>query len=601
MPLFLRVTLVVATLLAGATASAAAITGTVTNAANGARLANMVVAAYDATGIQRGLATTGSDGRYSISVPSGDYRVLAWDNSLEFATAFDGGAESFETSPVRTLTASSSVEVNFALVVGGTIRGSVTNSSGNPVGVAVVEIYNLSGTRRTFAAVDSAGHFSIVVPPGDYKAVAYDPRGILATQFHQRVRAFSDAAVIHVDARDTVSGVSFRLAQTASIDGTVVDGATGVALPGVVVYAYTAAGAQVTSASTDASGAYRLLVPSGDYRLVAGDPERVYATTFHVSSRSFEQSDVVVLSDGQQLRDVRLTMQRGGSIEGHIPAGAGITVQAYNADGTLHVATITDTNGNYRLVAAPGEYRIVAFDAAGNFSAEFYGSAQTFAAATPVLVTAGSIATGVNIDLDRAGRVSGRAVRGTTAQPLAKITIAAYDADNLLVATTRTGSDGRYVLALRPGVYRLAAFDEELNLSTAYAGGARTFESSVPVTIVADTAATVDFTLAAGVRVSGLITNAQGEPLSGVDVFALDAAGERVAGAVTHGDGSYVMAVPPGSYKFVAIDGRRRFGSRYYPGVQSFGEALPVSIAPGQSPPVSFELVGLSRRRAVRH
>lgn len=595
-----RTVLVAATALAAAwTAGAATISGTVSSASSGVRLSSMVVAAYDTSGVLRANGTTATNGRYTLSVPPGDYRVLAYDPAGVFATAFDGGADSFETSPVRNV--AEAVEIDFALVTGGMISGTVSVSGGGRLGDAVVEVYNLSGTRRAFGATDALGEYSIVVPPGDYKVVAYDPRGLLATQFHPRVRAWDEAAPVHVNAGANASGITFVLAAAAGISGTAVDGATGVALSGVAIYAYTPDGARVAQVDTDAAGAFRLDVPAGDYRLVAADPNRVFATTFHVASKSFEASNVLTVRSGEQLRDVRIALARGGTITGHVSAGPGIVVLAYNPDGTLHTEAVTGADGNYVLVAAAGEYRVVATDPAGVYASEFYSGTQSFPTAQPVFVTVGAPTTGVDFSLDRAGRFLGRVTRSLTSQPLADITIAAYAAAGVLTGSTRTGADGRYVLILPEGSYRVLAFDEELTFATAYAGGAKTYESTMPAALAPGATVTADFAMTNGVRVTGQVTDTQGNGLSGVEVFALDAVGERVA-AGTSNDGAFVFVVPSGAYRFVAIDPSRRHAIRYYPDAVRFEDAAVVSILPGQSAPLAFSLpAGTARRRAVRH
>src|SRR5688572_30538662 len=131
-------------------ANAATVSGTVTSAATGNALSGMVVAAYDPAGNLAGTAITDATGLYVLSLPAGQYRLLAYDPAGVYATMFDANAESFETSPVTTLGAVDTVRRDFSLVAGGTVSGSVAVTGGAPLADAVVEAYNLSGTRRGF-------------------------------------------------------------------------------------------------------------------------------------------------------------------------------------------------------------------------------------------------------------------------------------------------------------------------------------------------------------------------------------------------------------------------------------------------------------------
>jgi len=137
----------------------------VTDAASGGRLSSMVVRAYTAAGLDVSATTSDSAGRYTLGLPQGDYRILAYDQNGVYATSFGPNADSFETAPILHLTATDVANYNFALPVGGSISGAVT-AAGGSVSQAVVAVYNLSGTRRGFTAADSSGNYSIVVPPG---------------------------------------------------------------------------------------------------------------------------------------------------------------------------------------------------------------------------------------------------------------------------------------------------------------------------------------------------------------------------------------------------------------------------------------------------
>ncbi|HEX8169763.1 MAG TPA: carboxypeptidase regulatory-like domain-containing protein [Thermoanaerobaculia bacterium] len=573
--------------MTAAGAGAATVSGTVSS--GGRALSGMVVAAYDPSGALRATASTDPTGLYVLNLPAGDYRLLAYDPAGVYATLFDGNAESFETTPVRTIGAAGA-QVSFALVKGGTVSGQVTIAGGSPGGGAVVEVYNLSGTRRAFATADASGNFSIVVPPGQYKVIAYDPGGTYAQSFYSNARSFAEATPLQVF-ESVNTAIVLNLGLAARVSGIAVDAATGARLASIGIYAYTPGGALVASTITDSSGAFALALPAGDYRFVGADPARTYATSFYDRGIAFESSTVVSLAAGAQRANVQLALARGARISGHVNS-ANLTVAAYNLDGTLHASTTSDANGNYTLLVAPGEYRIAVSDPFLTYATLFYGGTPTFAAAQRLFVS-GDVG-GIDVTLPRGGRVSGTLRDPSRSTPLAGMTVAAYDAAGLLVATATSGADGRYLLVLAPGAYRLLAFDPQLVYATSYAGGATSYETTASLSIAFDTLVTADFAMQRGVRVSGTVRIGALAAPAGVEVFALDATGNRVAATTVGANGAFTLVVPPGTYRFVAADPQRR----YVAGAPTAA----ITVVSGQNvPPQSLTLESVAKRRSVRH
>jgi uncharacterized surface anchored protein len=587
MSLTARALLVFIALMSAAAAFAGNVTGTVTDAATSLRLGGMIVAAYDATGTLRGTATTDATGLYVLSLANGDYRVLAYDPNGNYATQFDTNAESFETSPLRNV-GNSGLQLNFALLRGGTISGRVQNPNGTPRADATVEVYNLSGTRRAFTTTNANGDYTVVLPPGDYKVVAFDQ--FSGAQFYRDAVAFAAAQPVRVTQSVTTANIFFTLVAAARATGIVIDAATQTPIGGIDVYAYTPAGAQVARTTTAANGTFALTLPAGQFRLVAADPVRVFATSYYNGANSFARAETLGFTAGQQRANLQFTLMRGALLRGRVN-GANLTVAAYNLDGTLHASTTSEADGTYTLVVAPGEYKLAISDPTLTYATRFYGDVSDFRSATRLLVA--SDMSNVDVTLPRGGRVAGTVRDAANAQPLAGITVAAYDAAGVLISSAVTGADGRYTLVVAPGPYRVLAFDPQLNFVTAYAGGATSYETTVPVNVNVDTTFTVDLSLRRGTRVSGRIAQQNGSGIAGVDVFALDASGNRVAGGTSSSDGAFTIVLPPGSYRFVAIDPQSRYARTEYPNSVTVTAASPA--------PVEITLQGLVRRRAVRH
>ena len=148
-----------------ASAQTASFSGVVRNTSGGL-LGDMTVQAYNPAGFPV-TATTDSQGRYLLVVPSGTYRLVAYDNSGTWAVSFYGNALSYEASEAINVTEGQSITVNFVLSPGRSISGFVGNAAtGAPLAGAVVAAYNLDGSRRTFVHTNNDGSFNLTVPAG---------------------------------------------------------------------------------------------------------------------------------------------------------------------------------------------------------------------------------------------------------------------------------------------------------------------------------------------------------------------------------------------------------------------------------------------------
>lgn len=551
--------LAIASLFVTAAALGGTVTGTIRAAASHEPLAGKIAAAYDTAGTLRASATSDATGLYLLSLPAGNYRVLAYDNAGVYATAFDGSAESFETTPLTTVGAANSVTRDFPLVIGGSATGLVTSTSGAPRMDAVVEAYNLSGTRRGFTTTNASGVYSIVLPPGQYKFVAYDANPNFSFSFYRDVRTFAEAVPVGVAASQVTGGINFKIELSARVTGMVVEGATGLPLAGITVYAYTPAGALVDETATGGAGTFGFTLPPGDYRFVAADRARTFAPGFFGSVLSFETASVVPLTAGSQQSNVQLALTRGATIAGVVRDASGaavpnVTVAAYNADGTLHTTATANASGAYQLLVAPGTYNLAVFDLQLNYATRLFGGSLG--------VATGQALHGMNFSLLRGGRVTGTVRDGAT--PHAGITVAAYDAAGILAASAITDANGAYAFVVTPGNYRIVAFDTANRFAASYDLGAPSFDQTVPRSIAAGATVTADIALRHGVTVTGEVVDASGNAVSGVNVFALDDASNRVSGATSSG-GAFTMIVPAGTYRFAAVDPAGRYATATIP------------------------------------
>jgi 5-hydroxyisourate hydrolase-like protein (transthyretin family) len=600
-PKFVLGALSVLLVVASQALSASVINGTVLDAQNGMKLSSMVVAAYTLDGSELVEATTDSAGHYQLSLPSGDYRLLAYDPNQVYATAFAGNAGSFDTSPAIN---SDQNGYDFALLPGGVAVGSVT--ANGPVGNPTVAAYNLDGTRRGFVQVSSSGAYSILLPPGEYKLAAYDDTQFYATEFFSAQPDFETANVVAIQGQRAATGINFHLAQAARIAGTVLNAEAPTPLPNMTVTAYTVDGSAVATATTDSSGRFVLVVPAGTFRIVAADPSMVYATAFFGGAASFEESVPVKVESGELRTAVQIQAEPAGFVSGHVASPdttslCCITVVAYNPNGRPRASTRTDQNGDYRLVLPPGEFRIGAYDERLIYAPRFYAMSDTFQNASPVTVQRSETVSNVSFLMDRAARFSGVVVDSSGA-PVGSISVAAYDRDGNVVASASTSAAGGYALAVPAGEYKVLAFDTSLRFVTAYAEGAASYEQTPSFSVEAGSAHGLDFALSRGTLISGTVIDTAGIALSGIEVAVLDPSGNRISTAVSDG-GHFHVVLAAGNYKLLAFDPAKHYKAMFFDLASTLSDATTVTVTgTGVFPSnLTFTLFSSARRRAARH
>jgi len=594
-------------LLTAGSLSAATISGTVTDADLKSPLGLMVVAAYTESGTLQSTTTSDSQGRYVLGVPAGGYRVLAYDQAGVYATAFGNDAESFETSPVVSVV-DGVTGINFSLRRGGNVTGLVIAlGAGRPLSGITVAAYNLSGTRRGFTQTDSPGTYSLVLPPGQYKLAAFDERGVFATRFFADAQSFPAATTVTVVAERPTPDINFFLELAGRLVGTVVDADTHVVLPSLTVIAYTVDGtSSVGNTISDAAGNFNLSVPAGSYKMVAADPLRIFANGYVDDANSFNAEEAVTVTSGDFSNAIHIPLHRAGTVSGRVTDAGGaplprIGVAAYYADGSQRTVTQTDSDGAYFLLLPPGSFRIGAYDESIVYVTQFHPHRNTFTAADAVIAMVGQTTAEIDFSLIRGTRFTGLLTEQATGVPIPGVSVAAYDVDGNLMATSISNNSGSYALVIPPGSFRFVAFDNLLRYITAYGGGAPNYENAIIYQVDGTSAQRIDFALSHGVRVSGTVVDSALQPVSGVQIGALDLAGNRVASAMSSG-GVFDLVLATNTYKFLATDPLQLFHPIFFNAASTLAGAAPVAVQiNGGTTPIRFVLTRWERRRAAPH
>ncbi len=269
-----------------------------------APLNGITVEAWHANGVFALKTSPDAGGNYTLALGFGTYRLLAWDSNGAYATSYYSNATSFDTSAQLNLTADLS-GVNFELVRGFKVSGSVLAAGGTPLPKMVVAAYNTDGSKRGFTKTDGNGAFSLVLPPGTYRFAAYDESANYATSFYSGQSSFEGATQVPISG---AFGINFRLSPAAAVSGSALDRGTRAPLASLTVAAYEPDGTLVYSTTTGANGRFTMALAPGDYKFLASDEAKHYAVSYFSDAGSFASAPSFHLLAEQALFGVDFLM-----------------------------------------------------------------------------------------------------------------------------------------------------------------------------------------------------------------------------------------------------------------------------------------------------
>ena len=603
-----------------AAAASGSIAGVVTNP-SGNGIANVSVSVFSG-GLYVAGATTASDGSYSVGqLASGSYTVgfrppppppSGPDTGNYLPQNYDGRAPSAGADPVAVLDGNSTTGVDAVLQPGGTISGVVTDSSGNPLAGISVEPYDADGVAVGYAAATASdGSYTLDrLPTGEY-TVGFQSNALpphYVPDFFGGAPTAAGAHGVAVTAGSNTPNVNVHLTGGATLTGTVTDDANA-PIAGVEVTLYDSAGDFVAGAVTGADGTFALTgVAGGSYRLGFApvsspfpmSPGPNYLPTYD-GADTLAGATVINVVAASTTADLDVQLAAGGEIEGAVTDAAskpiaGVEVTAYASDGTpLYVAT-TAADGTYVIAGlSSGAYKL-GFDpsyspAPQNDVAQFDGG-SSLASATPISLTAGGAPAVINAQLAAGATISG-VVTDSLGDPADDVPVVAYDTDgNVVAGATSAHFTGDYeIIGLPAGTYRIG-FDRGSCCSSGdyapqFSGDQSTLASAATVTVGAGGAATgVDAALAPGGHIAGEITDADGSPLSGIHVDAIDSSGTVVAATDSLADGSYTLfGLASGTYRLQYVGSfagaSPLVNTDYYPASSTLAGATGIAVTAG--------------------
>ena len=407
-----------------------AITGTVTDAVTLSPVSGVGVMIFRSFGgiPVRNVATNASGVFTAQALPAGSYVAATGvpQSSSYIDELYDGrtlaGNSVTIGTPISVTNGGTTGGVNFALEMGGSISGTVTDAVTLAPLSGGVSVFNSKGAQLWTAGVNGAGAYEIGrLPAGSY-FVAVDGPSSFVNELFDNFAFFEDRSVLAgtpvvVSAAAVTPNINFALSPGGSITGTVIDASTMLPIEGAEITVHDSTGREVADDSTDATGTFTVTgLPTGIYYArtedVDGYIDEMYGGGVCPLFCRVTGGTPIAVTTGAVTSGIDFGLAAGGAIAGSItdavtsdPVSPAVVV-IFNGAGVPMTFAEPDASGNYTTRSAfpTGTYYARSINSAGYLDEIYDG--LTFCApdchvtsGTGIPVTAGMTTNGVNFAL----------------------------------------------------------------------------------------------------------------------------------------------------------------------------------------------------------
>ncbi|MFI6822870.1 carboxypeptidase regulatory-like domain-containing protein [Micromonospora sp. NPDC050187] len=480
-------------------------------------------------------ARTESDGRYQMSAWVGTHRISFRPIEGLWQRQYVPGKLDEEEAAQYTVTAGSEIVVDETVLPTGSLSGTLTSATGEPV----ADAYVAANTVDMYGGVDTRtgadGTFSVpALLAGAYK-ISFDTGD--RQQFYDGKLTHEEADVVTVQGGQTTT-VTESILGTGSVEISAVDSVTGAPIANFCTHNGCSNGTGKVTVTGLPEGRHDLYLYTNtgqyfprdllDVRVRAGQTTRLSPK---MRPGAVITTTVVDAQTGAALRDVCLAAflpKRAALLDGYGNCSDRL--------GRINVGPLA--TGTYKLFADPIN------DTYGRQWVGTAGGTGDERHAATVGATAGTVVTGPQVRMDRAGTVSGVVTDTATGAPLRDVSVSVLTGHpGAGVKDTTTDEDGRYTLT-KLGPYAWPVVFGSRPYGYQWSGNAVSRFTATPVTVTTGGTATHDMAMRAASRATGAVTTPDGTPFTGGYVIARSADTGDVAASGWVENGRFDVPVP---------------------------------------------------------
>jgi 5-hydroxyisourate hydrolase-like protein (transthyretin family) len=573
--------------------------------ATGTAIGGTRVCVHTLSGGEVTCSYTNSEGSYAIDhVPGGEYKV-GFEATDYFSQFYKDRPSAERANPVTVTVGHTTSKVNASLVEGGKISGTVTKSDGSALRAGVCAI-RLSGESAGCSWADSEGNYTITeLASGEYKVRFTAPRGNgfidhagYVSQFYKGQPTFKRANPVTVTAAHTTSGINASMTPeaTGAISGNVTK-SEGRAPAPVDVCVTRLSDENGGCVKTDSAGNYTITeLPVGElkvrFRREGFEVRPLYVSQFYKGQPTSEKANPVTVTAAHTTSGINASMVEGGKITGTVTNAAGVAIAGVyvcaSAEGEAEDHCFpANSEGKYTIEGLASDAYQVEFTRHPPYASQFYNEQPTRHTANPVSVTAEHTTSDINARLVEGGKITGT-VTDSGGRALGGIGVCAQVGEFEFEGCSWTDQEGRYTIeGLVSGEYRVSFGDlasERLPFTRQFYKDQPSFKTANPVSVtIGQTTPEINAVLVSG-TISGIVTQAGGGPISGLDVCtSRNEGGPRNHKCVeTDSEGKYTLGgFPDGDYR-IEFTGEL-YATQFYKEQASPQDANPVTVTGGQA------------------
>ena len=473
----------------------------------------------DAAGTVLGTATTGTDGKYTVTLDSG---TATANQTLSVVAKNASGTES---QPATATTPADVTAPTVDNITGNSGSGYEITGTADPN--TTIEVRDPSGAVIGTGTSDANGDFTVTLPTG-----TTNPGDTLTVIGKDNAGNESQPTEVLVPADATVTAPTVTGVTGNSVAGYQV---TGTADPNATIEIRDADGNVIATGTADGTGSFAVNLPAG----TANANETLTALAKDPAGNTSTPTTFQTPAD-EVVAPPSVDKVTGNTTQGYQVTGTaelGTTIEVRATDGTVLGTATTGPTGQYTVTLASGKatakqtVNVVAKNDTGLES-------QPTTAMTPADVTTPTI-----------GDITGDSTTGYeitgTADP--NTTIEVRNPDGTIIGTTTTDDQGNFTVDLPAGA---ANPGDTLTVVGKDGDGNESQPTEVTVpedaTVAAPTVTTVTGTTATGYQVTGTA-----EPNVTIEIH--NEAGLVIATGTTDGAGAFTITLPTGTAALTAI------------------------------------------------